>query len=79
MKIYDIAKQLANRINQEHYIIHYLKKVEKCSYNKGFKDAQAQQLILSGVVKSVSCGECNNTGYIIAENGDVGEDCHKCN
>ena len=49
MKIYDIAKQLANRINQEHYIIHYLKKVEKCSYNKGFKDAQAQQLILSGV------------------------------
>ena len=38
-----------------------------------------KQLILSGVVKSVSCGECNNTGYIIAENGDVGEDCHKCN
>ena len=50
MKIDDIAKQLANKINQEHYIKHYLEKIQRGAYNKGVKDEQAKQLILSGVV-----------------------------
>lgn len=49
MKIDDIAKQLANKVNQEHYIKHYLEKVQRGAYNKGLKDAEAKQLILSGV------------------------------
>ena len=49
MKIDDIAKQLANKVNQEHYIKHYLEKVQRGAYNKGVKDAEAKQLILSGV------------------------------
>jgi hypothetical protein len=53
MKIDDIAKQLANKVNQEHYIKHYLEKVQRGAYNKGIKDAEAKQLILSGVVKSL--------------------------
>ena len=52
MKIDDIAKQLANKVNQEHYIKHYLEKVQRGAYNKGVKDAEAKQLILSGVSKS---------------------------
>jgi hypothetical protein len=52
MKIDDIAKQLANKVNQEHYIKHYLEKVQRGAYNKGVKDAEAEQLILSGVSKS---------------------------
>ena len=51
MKIDDIAKQLANKVNQEHYIKHYLEKVQRGAYNKGVKDAEAKQLILSGVGK----------------------------
>ena len=53
MKIDDIAKQLANKVNQEHYIKHYLEKVQRGAYNKGVKDAEAKQLILSGVVSCV--------------------------
>jgi hypothetical protein len=49
MKIDDIAKQLANKVNQEHYIKHYLEKVQRGAYNKGVKDSEAKQLILSGV------------------------------
>lgn len=49
MKIDDIAKQLANKINQEHYIKHYLEKVQRGAYNKGIKDAEAKQLNLCGV------------------------------
>ena len=52
MKIDDIAKQLANKENQEHYIKHYLEKVQRGAYNKGVKDTEAKQLILSGVVTS---------------------------
>jgi hypothetical protein len=51
MKIDDIAKQLANKVNQEHYIKHYLEKVQRGAYNKGVKDAEAKQLILSGVIE----------------------------
>tara|TARA_R110001632_G_scaffold51365_10_gene128008 strand:+ start:438 stop:683 length:246 start_codon:yes stop_codon:yes gene_type:complete len=42
----------------------------------------AQQLVknlsLPDVSKSVNCDLCGNTGYLIAENGEVGEDCYKC-
>lgn len=57
MKIDDIAKQLANKVNQEHYIKHYLEKVQRGAYNKGVKDAEAKQLILSGVSKSFNSEE----------------------
>lgn len=49
MKIDDIAKQLANKVNQEHYIRQYLEKVQRGAYNKGVKDAEAKQLNLCGV------------------------------
>ena len=59
MKIDDIAKQLANKVNQEHYIKHYLEKVQRGAYNKGVKDTEAKQLILSGV--------SNRRGLLIAD------------
>ena len=59
MKIDDIAKQLANKENQEHYIKHYLEKVQRGAYNKGVKDTEAKQLILSGV--------SNRRGLLIAD------------
>jgi|SaaInlV_120m_DNA_3_1039746.scaffolds.fasta_scaffold90984_2 DNA-binding GntR family transcriptional regulator len=49
MKIDDIAKQLANKVNQEHYIKHYLEKVQRGAYNKGVKDSEAKQLTLTDV------------------------------
>ena len=42
MKLDDLAKQLANRVNQEHYIKWTLDKVAETAYDKGFKDAQEQ-------------------------------------
>lgn len=43
-----MAKNLANRINQEHYIEHELKKVFETAYKLGFEEAtkQAQSLQL---------------------------------
>ena len=75
MKIDDIAKQLANKVNQEHYIKHYLEKVQRGAYNKGVKDTEAKQLILSGVVKSLptkeeinlAANECSDINEIICE------------
>lgn len=55
MKIKEIAKTLANKINQEHYIMHYLEKIQRGSYNKGFKDAQSKKLTLTDVGKWVMC------------------------
>lgn len=52
MKIKEISKTLANKINQEHYIMHYLEKIQRGSYNKGFKDAQSKKLTLTDVVSS---------------------------
>ena len=37
-----------------------------------------KQLSVPRVSKSVNCDLCGNTGYLIAENGEVGEDCYKC-
>jgi hypothetical protein len=44
MKIDDIAKQLSNKVNQEHYIKHYLERVQRGAYKKGVKDTEAKQL-----------------------------------
>jgi len=49
MKKKDLIKQLANRINQPHVIESWIDKIEKAAYNKGIKDTEAKQLILSGV------------------------------
>ena len=37
-----------------------------------------EALTIPVVSKSVNCDLCGNTGYLIAENGEVGEDCYKC-
>jgi len=37
MKLDDIVKQLANRINQPHYVESILKKVILASYDEGFR------------------------------------------
>ena len=39
MKLKDIAKQLANRINKEHYILHYLYMISAKMYHVGYNDA----------------------------------------
>jgi len=69
MKIDDIAKQLANKVNQEHYIKHYLEKVQRGAYNKGVKDAEAKQLILSGV--SVLLPSVDDAGIIAVEIAEI--------
>ena len=43
MNIDNIAKQLANKVNQEHYIKHYLENVQRSAYEKGLKDAESKQ------------------------------------
>lgn len=52
MKIDDIAKQLANKVNQEHYIKHYLERVQRGAYKKGVKDTKEKQLSLCSVTSS---------------------------
>ena len=57
-------------------------------YTKGKRDGQVQayshawtlvkNLSIFGVSKSVNCDLCGNTGYLISENGELGEDCYKC-
>ena len=42
MNLEDLAKQLANRVNQLHYVKWTLDKVAKNAYKKGFKDGQQQ-------------------------------------
>ncbi len=48
MILKDIAKQLANRVNQEHYVLHYLNKVSNYFYKKG-KEETEKQFVISGV------------------------------
>ena len=40
MKLEDIVKQLANRVNQPHYIEAMLQKVVKGAYDKGLQDGK---------------------------------------
>lgn len=76
MNLEDLAKQLANRINQLHYVKLTLDKVAKNAYNKGFKDGQEQfknNALLHNVSGSLctnfvarddfSSGICKNCGY----------------
>ena len=50
MKKQDLIKQLANRINQPHVIESWINKIEKASYNKGYKDAESKQCNIPVVV-----------------------------
>ena len=43
-----------------------------------YLEAQAKQLILSGVSKSVVCGNCDGWGYTVDENGRRKEHCNEC-
>jgi len=66
MKLLDIAKNLANRINQEHYIVHELKKVFDTAYKLGFEEANKQnqslQLQQAGVMPRLF--------YVVARNSE---------
>lgn len=62
MRLKDLAKQLANRINQEHYVLHYLNKVAMYFYKKG-KEETEKQFVISGVVNCV---------YVVTYNDDYG-------
>ena len=42
------------------------------------KQDRAEQLILSGVSKSVVCGDCDGYGYTVDENGRRKEHCNEC-
>jgi len=54
MKLDDIVKQLANRINQPHYIEAMLQKVVKGAYEKGLQDGkELKSDLLHNVSKSV--------------------------
>lgn len=52
MKKPDLIKQLANRINQPHVIESWINKIEKASYNKGYKDAESKQCNIPVVVQA---------------------------
>jgi len=54
MKMPDIIKQLANRINQPHVISTYFNKVAKGAYNKGVEDTKLNFLCISGVINWVA-------------------------
>jgi len=43
-----------------------------------FDKAHKKQLILSGVSKSVVCGDCDGYGYTVDENGRRKEHCNEC-
>jgi len=74
MKLEDIVKQLANRINQPHYIEHWLKKVRDTAYKKGLEDGKAEQLALLDVSK-----ECEHPFAMVMSkcNGEINK-CYKC-
>lgn len=63
MKLDDLAKQLANRVNQEHYIKWTLDKVAKTAYDKGFKDAEEQVKKINIDDVSKCCFACDNPVY----------------
>jgi hypothetical protein len=60
MKLDDIAKNLANRVNQLHYVKWTLDKVAKTAYDKGFKDAQEQ-------VKTLNIDNVSNQRELLIE------------
>jgi|GEM_PF-5110364 len=46
MKVKEIAKLLANRVNQEHYILHYMNKI----YLLGLDNGKKEQLNIHTVI-----------------------------
>jgi len=47
-------------------------------YSEDYVNWLEQQLILSGVSKSVVCGNCDGYGYTVDENGRRKEHCNEC-
>lgn len=60
MKMNDIVKLLANKINQPHVIEVYFKKVSKGAYEKGVKDTKEKfNTVGVGDIVSELCDDCN--------------------
>ena len=78
MKITEIAKILANRINQEKYILHYINKIYQLGYKKGLEDSLYKTDINGSVcdcIKNlytegifVKCSKCDKTINIQEQN-----------
>ena len=52
MKIEDIAKQLANKVNQEHYVLHYIKKIDEDAFDRGYVSGMQTAIKLKGKPKT---------------------------
>ena len=82
MNLEDLAKQLANRVNQLHYVKWTLDKVAKNAYKKGFEDGQEQiknNALLHNVSncncnKPIECRNCGDMVIMVSE----GEFCPHC-
>ena len=68
----DVAKLLANRINQEHYILHYLNEI----YYAGVKKGKEQQLNIPVVSVTFVCPNGCDKGCIELSNGY--KECREC-
>ena len=60
MKLEEIVKQLANRINQPHYIEAMLQKVVKGAYDKGLQDGKELKYDLLHNVSYPVCDVCDS-------------------
>lgn len=60
-RLEDIAKLLSNRINQEHYVLHYLKKV----FNEGVKKGKSKDKFSKAELKE-AFSDGLDTGYMEA-------------
>ncbi len=69
MKLLDIAKNLANRINQEHYIEHELKKVFDTAYKLGFEEANKQNKALQ--LKQTGVSGCFTLSDLVELQGSI--------
>jgi len=77
-----MSKEIENKIAQLHYEISLLGLDQESLTGVTIRADELKDLVknlsLSGVSKSVNCDLCGNTGYLISENGELGEDCYKC-
>jgi hypothetical protein len=71
MKATEAAKLLANRINQEHYILHIMQKVYEAGVKEGMKQDSEQTATLP------PCDVCGSTDVIEAPH--MGRNCNFCN
>jgi hypothetical protein len=66
MKATEAAKLLANRINQEHYILHIMQKVYEAGVQDGKKQANEKQ-ICKKCKSLLTDGLCKNRGCYDAD------------